>query len=60
MKTFLTQRDLIDSELSHKAAGGLSDGLFVRGRSFEKCSTSGSGNEGKGGSKSRGPNKNKT
>ena len=38
VKNALTQRDLIDSQLSYKTPNGLSDGLFVRGRSFEKGS----------------------
>ena len=60
VKNCFTQRDLIDTQLSQKSQGGSSDGLFVRGRTFEKGSTSGNGNKGKGRSKSRGPNKNKT
>ena len=35
----------------------MGDGLFVRGKTFEKGSTSGSGNKAKGRSKSRGPKK---
>ena len=60
MKKSLTQLDLIDTQLSQNSQGGSSDGVFVRGRTFEKGSTCGGGNKGKGKSKSRGPNKNKT
>ena len=60
VKNALTQRDLIDTQLSQKSPSNASDGLFVRGRSQEKGSTSGSGNKGKGRSKSVRPNKNKT
>ena len=60
VKNALTQRDFIDSQLSHKTHGGSSDGLFVRGMYFERWSIGGSGNKWKIMSKSRGPNKNKT
>ena len=48
VKNSLTQRDLIDKQLSQKSQGGSGDGLFVRGMTFEKGSTSGGGNKGKG------------
>ena len=35
VKNSLTQRDLIDTQLSQKSLGGSRDGLFVRGRIFE-------------------------
>ena len=60
VKSSLTERDLIDTQLSQKSQGGSGDGLFVRGRTQKKVSTSRGGNKGKGRSKSRRPNKNKT
>ena len=40
VKNSLTQRYLIDTQLSQKSQGGSSDGLFVRWKSFVKGSTS--------------------
>ena len=54
VKNSLKQRDRIDTQLSPKSQGGSSDGLFVRGRTLDKGSTSGGGNKGKGRLKSRG------
>ena len=59
VKNALTQRDLIETQLSIKSSCTSNDGLFVRGRTIEKGSTYGNGNKEKGKSKSRGPNKKK-
>ena len=60
VKNALTQRDLIDTQLSSKLSSTSNDGLYVRGRANDRGSTYGSVSKGKSRSKSRGLNKNKT
>ena len=60
IKNALTQRDLIDTQLSSKSSSTSNDGLYVRVRANDKGSTYGSGSKGKSRSKSRSSNKNKT
>ena len=60
VKNTLTQRDLIDTQLSSKSSSTSNDGLYAKIRANDKGSTYGSGSKGKNRSKSRSSNKSKT